>query len=66
MNRTFCKHLRTKKMYIDATPEEALRMKLQLNQGAVPTITVRSAAEIDNPNAAVLEMFDRANRMAKE
>jgi hypothetical protein len=49
-----------------ATPEEALRMKLQLNQGAVPTITVRSAAEIDNPNAAVLEMFDRANRMAKE
>jgi hypothetical protein len=24
MNHTFCKHLRTKKMYIDATPGEAL------------------------------------------
>ena len=24
MNPTFCRHLRTKKMYIDATPEEAL------------------------------------------
>ena len=23
MNRNFCKHLRTKKMFIDATPEEA-------------------------------------------
>jgi len=24
MNRSFCRHLRTKKMYVDANPEEAL------------------------------------------
>lgn len=49
-----------------ATPAGALRLKLQLDQGAVPTITVRSAADIDNPNPAVLEMFEIAGRMAKE
>jgi hypothetical protein len=27
MNRTFCKHLRTKKIYVDSTPEEAFADK---------------------------------------
>jgi hypothetical protein len=27
MNATFCKHLRTKKIYIDATPEQAFAGK---------------------------------------
>lgn len=27
MNQTFCKHLRTKRMYIDSTPDEAFSDK---------------------------------------
>ena len=36
---------------------EPMRMKLHVALGAVPTITIRSAAEIDHPNPAVAEML---------
>jgi len=36
---------------------EPMRMRLHVDMGAVPTITIRSAAEIDNPNPAVAEML---------
>lgn len=41
--------------------QEALRMKVHLNHGAIPTITINSADEIINPNPAVAEMFKIAN-----
>jgi len=42
------------------TPAEEFRMKIQLEQGSVPTITVKSADEIRNPNAGVKLMLDLA------
>ncbi len=41
--------------------DEELRMKIHLEHGAIPTITIRSAEEIINPNAAVKRMLDLAN-----
>jgi hypothetical protein len=42
---------------------EELRMRLHEEQGAVPTITVRSAREIVEPNAAVKRTLDRARAL---
>ncbi len=36
-----------------ATPEERLRMKLHVDLGAIPTVTVRSPEQIAEPNPAV-------------
>jgi hypothetical protein len=44
------------------TPETALRMRLHIEHGAIPTVTVHSGAEIANPNKAVKEMLDLAAR----
>jgi len=41
--------------------DEVLRMRLHREHGTLPTITVRSAEEITNPNPAVREAFDQAN-----
>jgi len=41
-------------------PDEDMRMQIQLQHGALPTIIVDSAAEIENPNAAVKRMLDMA------
>ena len=42
------------------TPEEVLRMKLHMDLGAMPTLTVRSAGEILQPNPAVDEVLRAA------
>jgi hypothetical protein len=42
------------------TEEEVLRMRLHEEHGAMPTITVRSADEIEDPNPAVRSVLDRA------
>lgn len=39
---------------------EELRMDVHVDHGAIPTVTIRSAADIENPNAAVKRMLDRA------
>ena len=39
---------------------EEMRMKIHLEHGAIPTITIRSAEEILNPNPAVKKMIDIA------
>jgi hypothetical protein len=39
---------------------EALRMRLHLEHGAIPTVTIRSASDIENPNSAVRRMFELA------
>jgi hypothetical protein len=44
-----------------ATKDEELRMQIHLDHGAIPTITINSADEITNPNAAVKRLFDMAN-----
>lgn len=41
--------------------QESLRMRVHLNHGAIPTITINSAEEIIRPNATVSEMFKIAN-----
>ena len=41
-------------------PDADLRLRLQLDQGSVPTITVRTVAEIENPNPGIKSMFDAA------
>jgi|WetSurMetagenome_2_1015567.scaffolds.fasta_scaffold01413_2 hypothetical protein len=41
--------------------DEELRMKIHLDHGAIPTITINSANEVINPNAAVKHMLDLAN-----
>jgi hypothetical protein len=46
------------------TPADDFRLKMQLEQGSVPTITVRGAQEIDEPNPAVKGMFDAALKLA--
>jgi len=40
--------------------DEELRMQIHLEHGAIPTITIRSADEITNPNTAVKKMLDIA------
>jgi len=39
---------------------EELRMQLHIEHNTIPTITVRSAEEILNPNPAVKKMLDIA------
>jgi hypothetical protein len=41
--------------------DEELRMQVHLDHGAVPTVTIRSAEEITNPNAAVKRMLELGN-----
>ncbi|HNQ87100.1 MAG TPA: DUF6259 domain-containing protein [Verrucomicrobiota bacterium] len=41
-------------------PKEELRIRVHLEHGAIPTVTLRSAAEIDQPNAAVKSLLERA------
>ena len=43
-----------------ANADEELRMKLHVALGAMPTVTVRSGADIANPNPAIKEMLDLA------
>jgi hypothetical protein len=45
-----------------ATPESALRMRTHVSLGAIPTVTVRSAKEIAEPNEAVAEMLALTGR----
>ncbi|MDI6448988.1 DUF6259 domain-containing protein [Anaerobaca lacustris] len=40
--------------------DQELRMRMHLEHGAIPTVTIRSAREILSPNAAVRRMLDRA------
>jgi hypothetical protein len=40
--------------------DEELRMQIHLEHGAIPTITIRNADEIINPNPAVKRMLDIA------
>jgi hypothetical protein len=39
---------------------ETLRMQLHLEHGAIPTVTIRSAADLDNPNPAVQRLLNLA------
>jgi hypothetical protein len=43
------------------TKDEELRMKIHLDHGAIPTITIESSDQISNPNPAVKRMLDIAN-----
>ncbi len=43
-----------------ATDEEALRMRIHAEHGAIPTVTVRSGEEIRNPNAVVARYLREA------
>ncbi|GEM_PF-316952 len=43
------------------TKDEELRMQIHLDHGAVPTVTIRSADEITNPNPAVKKMLELGN-----
>jgi hypothetical protein len=40
--------------------DEELRMRIHDEHGAIPTVTIRSAREIREPNAAVKRLLDRA------
>jgi len=40
--------------------DQALRMKMHLEHGAIPTVTIRSAKDIESPNPAVKQMLDLA------
>jgi hypothetical protein len=42
------------------TENEALRMRMHIEHGAIPTVTIRSAEEILRPNQAVLRMLELA------
>jgi len=42
------------------TESEALRMRMHVEHGAIPTVTIRSAKDIDEPNPAVRQMLDLA------
>jgi len=42
----------------DANQE--LRMRMHLEHGAIPTVTIRSAREVLSPNTAVRQMLNRA------
>ncbi len=37
---------------------EALRMRMHLEHGTIPTVTIHSAGEIERPNQAVLKMLE--------
>jgi hypothetical protein len=39
---------------------EALRMRMHVDHGAIPTVTIRSAEEIERPNRAVQQMLELA------
>jgi len=39
---------------------QQLRMKMHIEHDAIPTVTIRSAKDILNPNAAVKDMLERA------
>ena len=39
---------------------QALRMKMHLEHGAIPTVTIRSVKEIESPNPSVKQMLDMA------
>ncbi|HBH82272.1 MAG: hypothetical protein A2X05_13295 [Bacteroidetes bacterium GWE2_41_25] len=41
--------------------DEELRMQIHLDHGAIPTVTIRSADEIINPNPAVKRMMELGN-----
>jgi len=43
-----------------STPEEELRMRIHDEHGAIPTITIGSAEEIERPNRAVKKVLERA------
>lgn len=43
-----------------ATPESALRMRLHTSLGTIPTVTINSAAELEQPNPAVAEILELA------
>jgi len=40
--------------------DQALRMKMHLEHGAIPTVTIRSAKDIESPNPSVKLMLDLA------
>lgn len=40
--------------------DQALRMKMHLEHGAIPTVTIRSAKDIESPNPSVKQMLDMA------
>jgi len=40
-----------------STPDSALRMRTHVSLGAIPTVTIRSAQELAEPNEAVAEML---------
>ena len=40
--------------------DQALRMKMHLEHGAIPTVTIRSARDIESPNPSVKQMLDMA------
>jgi hypothetical protein len=42
--------------------DQALRMKMHLEHGAIPTVTIRSAKEIESPNPSVKQMLNIAGR----
>lgn len=42
--------------------DQELRMRMHLEHGAIPTVTIRSAKEILSPNRAVRQMLDRAKK----
>jgi hypothetical protein len=48
------------------TDWERFRMKRQVEMGAIPTITIRTAEEITSPNAGVELMLDMATGMQKK
>jgi hypothetical protein len=41
---------------------QALRMKMHLEHGAIPTVTIRSAKDIESPNPSVKQMLDLAGK----
>jgi len=45
-----------------STPEEELRMRIHEEHGAIPTITIGSAEEIEKPNRAVRRVLEGAGR----
>ncbi|MHB8094575.1 MAG: hypothetical protein ACYDH0_06500 [Candidatus Aminicenantales bacterium] len=44
------------------TPAEEFRIRHQINMGAIPTVTIRTADEILNPNPTVHQILDSAVR----
>jgi len=40
--------------------DQTLRMKMHLEHGAIPTVTIRSAKDIESPNPSVKQMLDMA------